>query len=94
MPETILFESESPHTREEVAAYLHTVADALGDGRPISLTAGDQSVEMDVPERVTFEVKAEHETETGATTGELSVEFEVAWDEDGTDESQGSLSIE
>ena len=82
MPEEVLFKSESDQSREEIASYLRQVADSLESGRSITLTAGDQSVTMEPPSRPTFEVKAEREGPTGEP-GELSIEFELEWDEDG-----------
>ncbi|MEF8777592.1 MAG: amphi-Trp domain-containing protein [Natronomonas sp.] len=91
MPEEVLFESESTQSRSEIAAYLRRVADNLDSGDPITLKAGGQSVTMEPPERPTFEVKAEREGPADAP-GELSVEFELEWDEDGGD--GGGLEIE
>jgi amphi-Trp domain-containing protein len=90
MPEEVLFESESTQSRSEIAAYLRRVADNLEAGDPITLKAGEQSVTMEPPERPTFEVKAEREGPTDAP-GELSVEFELEWDENG---DGGTLEIE
>ncbi|MFC6732881.1 MULTISPECIES: amphi-Trp domain-containing protein [unclassified Haladaptatus] len=92
MPEEVLFKSEQKQTREEIAAYLRTVADKLDAGEEFSLSAGGESVTMNPPARVTFEVKAERETSRGAKQGELSIEFELEWDEGATDEDS-SLSI-
>ncbi|WP_136589309.1 amphi-Trp domain-containing protein [Salinigranum halophilum] len=91
MPEETLFKSETVHDRGEVADYLRRVADTLDAGEGLTLTAGDQSVTMDPPPRLTFEVKAEREGPAGQP-GELSVEFELEWDEDGG--SDGPLEIE
>ena len=88
MPEETLFKSESAQNREDIASYLRKVADSLEAGQSISLSAGDQSVTMDPPSRLTFEVKAEREGPTGKP-GELSVEFELEWDEDGGDGGSG-----
>lgn len=92
MPEEVLFESESQQSREEIAAMLHRVADNLEAGESITLSAGDQSITMDPPARPTFEVKAEREGPADGP-GELSVEFELEWDEDGGG-AGGDLSIE
>jgi amphi-Trp domain-containing protein len=92
MPETVLFESESEQTRAAVAEYLRTVADSLDAGDPITLRAGEESVTLDPPARPTFEVKAEREGPAGGS-GELSVEFELEWPEDGGD-GGGRLEIE
>ncbi|MFB6125278.1 MAG: amphi-Trp domain-containing protein [Halanaeroarchaeum sp.] len=79
MPETVLFESESRQSRAAVADYLRSVADKLDAGDAVTLAAGEQSVTLDPPGTVAFEVKAERETGTGAP--ELSVEFELEWTE-------------
>ncbi|MDL5363659.1 amphi-Trp domain-containing protein [Halalkalicoccus sp. NIPERK01] len=87
MTEEVLFESEGSRTRGEIAQYLRAVADGLdGDGH-LSLSAGGESVDLAVPERPTFEVKAERETGSGGT--DLSVEFELEWDEGGEDTGAG-----
>lgn len=94
MPEETLFESESAQSRDDIASYLRKVADNLESGESLTLRAGDQSVTMDPPSRLTFEVKAEREGPTGES-GELSVEFELEWDEDGGGGgSGGGLEIE
>lgn len=92
MPEEVLFETEQSQSRSEIAAYFRSVADSLEAGGPLTLTAGDQSVELDPPERSTFEVKAEREGSANRP-GELSVEFEIEWDE-GDDGTSGDLHIE
>ena len=92
MPEEVLFETESTQSRSKIAAYLRTFADKLDTDGPITLTAGEQSVTIEPPERPTFEVKAEQEGPADGP-GELSVEFEIEWDE-GESGSEGELSIE
>ncbi|WP_144797872.1 amphi-Trp domain-containing protein [Halorubrum depositum] len=94
MPEEVLFESESRRSREEIAAYLRTVVESLESGSGITFTRGEESVTMDPPARPTFEVKVEREGPADGP-GELSVEFELEWDEDGeTGGSGGELEIE
>jgi len=89
MPETVLFKTEQHSTRGDVASYLRTVADRLDAGEAVALESGEESVTMDPPETVEFEVKAEREGPADGH-GELSLELELEWDENGTD---GSLSI-
>lgn len=91
MPEEVLFETESVQNRSEIATYLRKVADSLDAGGGITLRAGDQSITMDPPPSLTFEVKAEREGPSGKP-GELSVEFELEWDEDSA--GDGPLEIE
>ncbi|PSQ17200.1 amphi-Trp domain-containing protein [Halobacteriales archaeon QS_8_69_26] len=85
--EEVLFETERSRDREQIADYLRAVADKLDSGEAMTLSAGDQSVTLDVPARPTFEVKAEREQESGGT--ELSVEFELEWKEGESSESGG-----
>ena len=92
MPEEILFETERRQSREDVAEYLRAVAEKLERGDEISLSAGGESVTLAVPARPTFEVKAEREGTAPNT--ELSVEFELEWDENQGDEADSELSIE
>jgi len=94
MPEDVLFESESRQSRGEIASYLRAVADKLDAGGELSLSAGDQTVSLDVPSQPTFEVKAEHEYPSGGGSGELSLELEIEWPEDAGDDSGGPLSVE
>ena len=95
MPEEVLFETEAKTDRTEITNYLRAVAEKLeGDGS-LSLHAGEQGLTLDVPNTPTFEVKAERET--GSGPDELSVEFEIEWDDidDPTGENEaGTLSIE
>lgn len=91
MPEEVLFESENRQSRSDIATYFRSVADALEAGDPITLAVGEQSVELDIPNQPTFEVKAEREGQPDQP-GELSIEFEIEWDENG--QAGGDLTIE
>lgn len=95
MPEEVLFKSESDQSRAEIAAYLRRVSDKLERGDAITLKSGSESVTMELPARPTFEVKAEREGPTDGP-GELSIEFELEWDEnaDSGDSGSGQLEIE
>ena len=95
MPEEVLFKSESTQSREEIASYLRAVADKLSAGEPVRLSAGSENVTMEIPDRPTFEVKAERETDSSGGNAEQSLELEIEWDENGGDgRSSDSLSIE
>jgi len=95
MPEEVLFKSESTRIRNEIASYLRITAEKLEQGGSITLKAGSESVTMDSPARPTFKVKAEREGPTDSPR-ELSIEFELEWDEnsEGTGDSSGSPEIE
>lgn len=93
MPEEVLFKSESNQTRKDIASYLRSVADKLERGDAVTLKSDSESVTMEPPARPTFEVKAEREGPTDEP-GELSIEFELEWDENGGEESGGSGQLE
>jgi amphi-Trp domain-containing protein len=93
MPEEVLFKSESGQSREEIATYLRTVAENLESGGAITFNSGSESVTLDPPANPTFEVKAEREGPTDAP-GELSVEFELEWDENDAGEEGSGASLE
>jgi amphi-Trp domain-containing protein len=88
--EEVLFEHESKQTRADVAALLRDVAEKLESGEPVTLSAGERSIALDVPAQPTFEVKAEREVNGNE---ELSVEFELEWTV-GQEESDTPLSVE
>jgi amphi-Trp domain-containing protein len=90
--EEVLFESENRQSRAEIAAYLRQVADNLDAGSEITLRRGDESVTLSPPAEPTFEVKAEREGPADGP-GELSIEFELEWDED-SEGGGGELEIE
>ena len=93
MPEDVLFESESEQSREEIASYLRSVAEKLEQGAALTLRSGSESVTMEPSARPTFEVKAEREGLTDGP-GELSIEFELEWNENATEGDSGSDQLE
>ena len=93
MAEEVLFKSESDQPREEIAAYLRSVAEKLDQGDAVTLKSGSESVTMEPPARPTFEVKAEREGPTDSP-GELSIEFELEWDENDSGGGGGSGQLE
>jgi amphi-Trp domain-containing protein len=93
MPEEVLFEVEADQSRAEIASYLRSVAEKLDGGDAVTLRSGSESVTMEPPERPTFEVKAEREGPADGP-GELSIEFELEWDENGGEDDGGSGRLE
>ena len=93
MPEEVLFKSESAQTREDIAALLRRVVENLETGDAITLKAGNETVTLNPPARPTFEVKAEREGPANGP-GELSIEFELEWDENSGDGDSGGGPLE
>ena len=96
MPEEVLFETESTMPRADIAAILRDTADKLDADDAITLSSGSDSITLDPPGAPEFEVKVERETKAGQTEGELSIEFELEWDERDADatETDGTLTVE
>ncbi|MFB9824914.1 amphi-Trp domain-containing protein [Halobaculum roseum] len=93
MPEEVLFKSETRQDRSEIAAHLREVAAKLDADGELTLAGGGESLTMAVPATATFEVKAERET--GSGPDELSVEFEIEWDEGAdVDAADSGFSVE
>ncbi|MDD3617959.1 MAG: amphi-Trp domain-containing protein [Desulfobulbaceae bacterium] len=85
--ETVLFKSEEKKTRSEIAEVLRLMADRVEQGR-ISLGNEAGHVDLDFPENLTLEIKAEEET--GRKT-KRSLEIELEWPVGG--EEQGGAVI-
>ena len=81
MAAEILFENERHRSRTDVADYRRASADKFDAGDPVTLTAGTQTLTMDPPVSVDFEVNAERET--GSDAGEPSLELELECSDDG-----------
>lgn len=92
MPEEVLFEIERQQSRDDIAEYLRSVAEKLETGEEITLRSATDSVTLEIPHRPTFEVKAEREGTPPNT--ELSVEFEIEWNENEESKERDSLTIE
>ena len=73
--EKVLFESEEKRSRTEVAAVLRALADKLETGKVV-LQQGDQSLALEIPGKLTLEIKAEEEAKRTKTKYSLEVELE------------------
>lgn len=88
-----LLQMENVQDRHEIAAYLRRIAEKLDADGTVSLKAGEQSVDLQVPEQAEFEVKVEQERSFRGTKGETSIELEIEWDEQ-TKSSSRDLEIQ
>lgn len=70
-------EHEQNLSREEVADYLESVVEGLRGDESLSLTIGDETVEVSPADRIEFEVEYEQEGD------ERELEFELEWTEGG-----------
>lgn len=88
--ETILFKSEEKKSTTEAAATLRLIADKVESGK-ISLTSSTAKVELDIPENVTLEIKAEEEE--GRSSLKRSLEIEIEWREGEAPTSSDGVTI-
>lgn len=73
--QTVLFKSEEKKNRNEAAVFLRQIADKVETGN-LSLQLGNESVNLDFPQNLTLEIKAEEDT--GRKT-KRSLEIELEW---------------
>ena len=85
--ETVLFQSEEKQSRQNVATFLHELADKV-EQKQVVLQKGAESLTLHIPANVTLEVKAEEEDKKGRT--QRSLEVEIEWYEG---EDEGTLSL-
>lgn len=85
--ETVLFKSEEKKSRNEAAAILRQITDKLETGS-LSLQQGNESLNLDFPQSITLEIKAEEES---GNRIKRSLEIELEWIVG--DQNQGSMVI-
>ena len=85
--ETVLFKSEEKKSLEEVAAVLRLIADKIEKGN-LTLQQGNESLNLELPQNVTLEIKAEEES---GKKLKRSLEIEIEWIIG--DHGQGSMTI-
>ena len=73
--EVVLFESETPKSRQEVAAFLRELAAKI-DGGEVTFQQGAESVSVTMPPNVVLELKVEEEAKKNKTKRSLEVEIE------------------
>lgn len=61
-------------SREEVLEHFDAFLDGLREGETVSMTIGDETVEIDVPEHMNFELEYEEYGD------ERELEFELEWE--------------
>ncbi len=77
-----LFHVKDRRDRAEIAAYLRQIAEKLEAGDPVTLSTGEQSVELVLPEYADFEVQVEEERSFRSRNGVTSLEMEIKWSDD------------
>jgi amphi-Trp domain-containing protein len=87
--ETRLFKSEEKHTRADVSAFLHQLADKVGEGQVV-LRQGQEAITLSLPSNLILEIQVEDEDKKRKGI-QHSLEVEIKWF-DG-DDSGGPLEL-
>lgn len=80
MPEEVLFKTEEPQSRSEIAETLVAAAEQIEAGT-VQLESTDQSETVTVPEKPTFEVELERLTDSETGEQRYELEYELHWTE-------------
>jgi amphi-Trp domain-containing protein len=75
--ETRLFKSEEKHTRAEVSAFLHQLADKVNQGQVI-LRQGNEEINLALPSNLILEIQVEDEDKKRKGI-QHSLEVEIKW---------------
>ena len=75
--ETRLFKSEERKNRSEVAAFLHQLADKIGEGRVV-LRQGQQEITLELAHNLILEIQVEDEDKKRKGI-QHSLELEIKW---------------
>jgi len=78
MPEEQLFETETDRSRAEIAETLAATAEGVEAGS-VRLVSEDGDQLLDIPERATFEVELERETDPESGEQRYELEYELSW---------------
>jgi amphi-Trp domain-containing protein len=74
--EEVLFKSEEPKNRADVAVFLRQLADKIETGS-VTLRQGDTEQQVTIPQRLILETKLERETK--GDSEKMSLEIELEW---------------
>lgn len=78
MPEEVLFKTEEPLSRAEIADALTTAAEAIAEGT-VELESGTDNQTVTLPETPTFEVELERLTDSETGDQRYELEYEIRW---------------
>ena len=87
-------ETEEQKTRTEVASYLRQLADQLDGDDAVTLELGNQRVNLDPVDPITFKLEGESDWAEGDTEAKQSIEFELVWWREAQTAEEGGLNIE
>jgi amphi-Trp domain-containing protein len=88
--EIVLMKSEQRLDRASVAAFLRELADKLDTGT-VSLKQAGEELQLEIPEQIILEIKAEEEEKSKGT--QRSLEIELEWMLGDGDPSKQAISL-
>lgn len=78
MPEEVLFKTEEPQSRAEIADALTSAAEAIAEGT-VELECETDKQSVTLPETPTFEVELERLTDSETGDQRYELEYEIRW---------------
>jgi amphi-Trp domain-containing protein len=75
--ENILLKSEEKKSRSEIVIFLKEIAEKIDSGT-VKLIQGEQTVELEIPENLTLELKVEEKMKK-SKTNKMQLEIELEW---------------
>lgn len=78
MPEEVLFKTEEPQSRAEIADALTTAAEAIAEGT-VELESGTDKQSVRLPETPMFEIELERLTDSETGDQRYELEYEIRW---------------
>lgn len=83
--ENVLLKSEEKKSRSDIVAFLKEIAVKIDSGT-VKLVQGEQSLELVIPENLTFELKVEEKLKPDRPR-KMQLEIELEWSEGEPSES-------
>lgn len=76
------FELEGEHTRQEVADYLHKLANGLEENNTVTFISGEQSTTIDPPRTLHFRMETDEDSSWIGSDKGRSFNMELGWEAD------------
>ncbi|MFW9854286.1 MAG: amphi-Trp domain-containing protein [Candidatus Thorarchaeota archaeon] len=77
MMENVLLKSEDKRSRSEIVTFLNEIAMKIDSGM-VKLVQGEQSLELEIPENLTLEIKVEEKIKPNHPK-KMQLEIELEW---------------
>ena len=88
--EEVLFKSEEPKSRSDVASFLRMLADKVESG-VVTLRQGDREHRAEIPQNIILETKLEREVK--GEREKMSLEVELEWRPGGGESGKSGVEL-